>query len=114
MAERDLARVAERQVEADRGHGRHRPQAEEVDAVRLEPERRGDEGVAPAEPTSGSVKHPAPMMGESPTRPGIFHANPDVVVVPLGNSYLFPLPEDRVSAASAFERATASPSCAGR
>jgi hypothetical protein len=27
----------------------------------------------------------------------------DVVVVPLGNSYLFPLPEDRVSASSAFE-----------
>ena len=27
----------------------------------------------------------------------------DVVVVPLGNSYLFPLPEGRVSASSAFE-----------
>src|SRR6202035_3588527 len=31
--------------------------------------------------TSLSTKHPAPMIGESPTRPGIFHASPEVVVV---------------------------------
>src|SRR6202040_4134285 len=37
--------------------------------------------VEPAAPTSLSTKHPAPMMGESPTRPGIFHARPEVVVV---------------------------------
>src|SRR5262245_42686739 len=38
--------------------------------------------VAPAEPTSGSVKQPAPMIGESPIRPGIFHARPLVLVAP--------------------------------
>src|SRR5580700_10717483 len=37
--------------------------------------------VDPAAPTSLSTKQPAPMIGESPTRPGIFHASPDVVVV---------------------------------
>src|ERR1700693_5636595 len=37
--------------------------------------------VEPAAPTSLSTQHPAPMIGESPTRPGIFHASPDVVVV---------------------------------
>src|SRR5438552_113231 len=37
--------------------------------------------VDPAAPTSLSTQQPAPMIGESPTRPGIFHANPDVVVV---------------------------------
>src|ERR1700722_14169328 len=37
--------------------------------------------VEPAAPTSLSTQHPAPMIGESPTRPGIFHASPEVVVV---------------------------------
>src|SRR5713101_280782 len=37
--------------------------------------------VDPAAPTSLSTQHPAPMIGESPTRPGIFHAKPEVVVV---------------------------------
>src|SRR5271155_2041494 len=37
--------------------------------------------VDPAAPTSLSTQHPAPMIGESPTRPGIFHASPEVVVV---------------------------------
>src|ERR1700733_16284495 len=37
--------------------------------------------VEPAAPTSLSTKHPAPMIGESPTRPEIFHARPEVVVV---------------------------------
>src|SRR5882757_2095628 len=37
--------------------------------------------VEPAAPTSLSTQHPAPMIGESPTRPAIFHARPDVVVV---------------------------------
>src|SRR5499425_87196 len=37
--------------------------------------------VEPAAPTSLSTQHPAPMIGESPTRPGIFQANPEVVVV---------------------------------
>src|SRR2546426_8214728 len=37
--------------------------------------------VEPAAPTSLSAQHPAPMMGESPTRPAIFHASPEVVVV---------------------------------
>src|SRR5947208_17192218 len=37
--------------------------------------------VEPAAPTSLSTQHPAPMIGESPTRPGIFHERPDVVVV---------------------------------
>src|SRR6202040_1487949 len=37
--------------------------------------------VEPAAPTSLSTKQPAPMIGESPTRPGIFHASPEVVVV---------------------------------
>src|SRR5215475_8255244 len=36
--------------------------------------------VEPAAPTSLSTQQPAPMIGESPTRPGIFHARPDVVV----------------------------------
>src|SRR5207245_4469850 len=35
----------------------------------------------PAAPTSLSTQHPAPMIGESPTRPGIFHDSPEVVVV---------------------------------
>ena len=35
--------------------------------------------VAPAEPTSWSVQQPAPRIGESPQRPGSFHARPDVV-----------------------------------
>jgi len=37
--------------------------------------------VEPAEPTSLSRYSPAPRIGESPTRPGIFHDSPDVVVV---------------------------------
>src|SRR5580704_4294137 len=37
--------------------------------------------VEPAAPTSLSTQHPAPMIGESPTRPGIFHDSPEVVVV---------------------------------
>src|SRR5215467_11801857 len=37
--------------------------------------------VEPAAPTSLSTQQPAPMMGESPTRPGIFQARPEVVVV---------------------------------
>src|SRR6266849_1838074 len=36
--------------------------------------------VEPAAPTSLSTQQPAPMIGESPTRPGIFQASPDVVV----------------------------------
>src|SRR3954470_21790281 len=36
--------------------------------------------VDPAAPTSLSQYCPAPMMGESPTRPGIFHDRPLVVV----------------------------------
>src|SRR6478735_4778352 len=36
--------------------------------------------VDPAAPTSLSQYCPAPMIGLSPMRPGIFHDNPDVVV----------------------------------
>src|SRR5512146_3446226 len=36
--------------------------------------------VDPAAPTSLSQYWPAPMIGESPTRPGIFHDKPLVVV----------------------------------
>ena len=36
--------------------------------------------VDPAAPTSLSQYCPAPMMAESPTRPGIFQASPLVVV----------------------------------
>ena len=36
--------------------------------------------VDPAAPTSLSQYWPAPMIGESPTRPGIFHDRPLVVV----------------------------------
>src|SRR5687768_18577604 len=36
--------------------------------------------VDPAAPTSLSQYWPAPMIGESPTRPGIFHDSPLVVV----------------------------------
>src|SRR6267378_4196332 len=38
--------------------------------------------VEPAAPTSPSTYRPAPKIGESPTRPGIFHASPLVVVTP--------------------------------
>src|SRR5438876_12393564 len=38
--------------------------------------------VEPAAPTSPSTYNPAPGMGESPTRPGIFQASPLVVVTP--------------------------------
>src|SRR5208337_3592008 len=37
--------------------------------------------VEPAEPSSLSRYSPAPKIGESPTRPGIFHDRPEVVVV---------------------------------
>src|SRR5882724_4567660 len=37
--------------------------------------------VEPAAPTSLSTQQPAPMIGESPTRPGLFHDSPEVVVV---------------------------------
>src|SRR5260370_29847183 len=37
--------------------------------------------VEPAAPTSLSTQQPAPIIGESPTLPGIFHAKPEVVVV---------------------------------
>ena len=37
--------------------------------------------VEPAAPTSASTYSPAPSIGESPTRPGIFQDNPEVVVV---------------------------------
>src|SRR2546422_7896943 len=36
--------------------------------------------VEPAAPASPSTYSPAPRIGESPTRPGIFQANPLVVV----------------------------------
>ena len=36
--------------------------------------------VEPAAPISLSQYWPAPMIGESPTRPGTFHDNPAVVV----------------------------------
>src|SRR5262249_37532760 len=38
--------------------------------------------VEPAAPTSLSTYNPQPISGESPTRPGIFHAIPEVVVTP--------------------------------
>src|SRR5206468_2776688 len=38
--------------------------------------------VDPAAPTSPSTYSPAPRIGESPARPGIFHARPLVVVTP--------------------------------
>jgi hypothetical protein len=38
--------------------------------------------VDPAAPTAPSTYSPAPRIGESPTRPGIFHARPLVVVTP--------------------------------
>src|SRR5262245_23478907 len=38
--------------------------------------------VEPAAPTSLSTYSPQPISGESPTRPGIFHAKPEVVVTP--------------------------------
>src|SRR4051812_39389270 len=38
--------------------------------------------VEPAAPTLPSTYKPAPRIGESPTRPGIFHARPLVVVTP--------------------------------
>src|SRR5207249_10519580 len=38
--------------------------------------------VDPAAPTSPSTYSPAPSIGESPERPGIFHARPLVVVTP--------------------------------
>src|SRR5713226_9368751 len=37
--------------------------------------------VDPAAPTSLSTQHPAPTIGEAPTRPGIFQDKPEVVVV---------------------------------
>src|SRR5215469_11436727 len=45
--------------------------------------------VDPAPPTSPSTYSPAPIIGESPTRPGIFHDNPEVVVVPLTSPLAF-------------------------
>src|SRR5687767_5467492 len=45
--------------------------------------------VEPAAPTSPSTYRPAPRMGESPTRPGIFQANPLVVVTPHTSPLLF-------------------------
>src|SRR5262245_43571232 len=38
--------------------------------------------VEPAAPTSLSTYNPQPISGESPTRPGIFQASPEVVVTP--------------------------------
>src|SRR5262245_25931330 len=38
--------------------------------------------VDPAAPTSPSTYSPAPSIGESPTRPGIFQESPLVVVTP--------------------------------
>src|SRR2546423_3561514 len=38
--------------------------------------------VEPAAPISPSTYSPAPRIGESPTRPGIFHESPLVVVTP--------------------------------
>src|SRR5205085_4816332 len=38
--------------------------------------------VEPAAPISPSTYSPAPRIGESPTRPGIFQARPLVVVTP--------------------------------
>src|ERR1043166_2213479 len=45
--------------------------------------------VEPAPPTSPSTYSPAPMIGESPTRPGIFQDNPEVVVVPEISPFAF-------------------------
>src|SRR6516225_9176566 len=38
--------------------------------------------VDPAAPTALSTYRPAPRIGESPARPGIFHERPLVVVTP--------------------------------
>ena len=38
--------------------------------------------MAPAAPTSLSTYKPAPIIGESPTLPGILYAKPLVVVIP--------------------------------
>jgi hypothetical protein len=45
--------------------------------------------VEPAAPTVLSQYCPAPMMGESPTRPGTFHAMPLVVVTELRSPAAF-------------------------
>jgi hypothetical protein len=45
--------------------------------------------VEPAAPTSPSTYSPAPRIGESPTRPGIFHDSPLVVVTPQTSPLLF-------------------------
>ena len=45
--------------------------------------------VEPPPPTSGSTNKPAPITGESPTRPGIFQASPDVVVTPEISPFSF-------------------------
>ena len=45
--------------------------------------------VDPAAPTSLSTYRPAPSMGESPRRPGIFHASPLVVVTPQTSPLAF-------------------------
>src|SRR5690242_8898865 len=45
--------------------------------------------VDPAAPTSLSQYWPAPMIGESPTRPGIFHDSPLVVVQELMSPLAF-------------------------
>src|SRR5215218_9624325 len=48
--------------------------------------------VEPAAPTSPSTYRPAPRIGESPTRPGIFQASPLVVVTPqMSPAALIPL-----------------------
>src|SRR2546428_1883937 len=54
LRQRDLAGVAERQVQADRRDGHHRPQAQQVDAVGLQAERRRDEQRNADEQQNGS------------------------------------------------------------
>src|SRR3990172_10762719 len=70
--------------------------------------------VEPAAPTVLSVYSPAPMMGESPTRPGIFHERPLVVVHELTSpaaftAFMLIVPEVNASAPPASAPADGSP-----
>src|SRR3990172_5367126 len=70
--------------------------------------------VEPAAPTVLSVYSPAPMIGESPTRPGIFHERPLVVVHELTSpaaftAFMLIVPEVNASAPPASPPAHRTP-----
>ena len=73
LRQRHLAGVAERQVQADRGDGQHRPQREQIDAERVEHDRRdrgrADQHQRGRQAAPGGMRHHTVRSVARPSKP---------------------------------------------